>query len=261
MFNIFKNNNSQYLKATAIGKHFNLSARQMNKIFEKLRWAIKDGENWKITRLGTTNGGKQEFDKVNKVEIIVWDSKIKENIFLKEEIIKESKNIKKQIPKEDKTNLYKTNTSIRETNQKKMTNEEKKEKGDIYEIFLKEYFEEKGYIAHDNGIKNGRKDRGIDLILRANKINLFIQAKHWKKESGNTIKQDDLRKFIGDVALYLEDYPAFAMTTIKRYFITSEDILDFNAKKFLEQHKEKIEYIVIPMKDEKAPISSTFKYF
>ena len=150
---------------------------------------------------------------------------------------------------------------MRENNLQRMTNEEKKEKGDLYEIFLKEYFEEKGYIAHDNGIKNGRKDRGIDLILRADKTNLFIQAKHWKKESGNTIKQDDLRKFIGDVALYLEDYPAFAMTTIKRYFITSEDILDFNAKKFLEQHKGKIEYIVIPMKDEKASVSRAFKYF
>jgi hypothetical protein len=138
------------------------------------------------------------------------------------------------------------NTTPKRT--KKYTNYEKenKQKGDNYELFLVNHFRALGYIVVEHGLLHGQKDRGIDIILRKDNENLFIQAKNWK-EDGRKIDHSMIKAFIGDVAFYIEDNPVFGLANIKRYYITSNDVLDGSAKNFIKEHNEKIEHFIIPM--------------
>lgn len=123
---------------------------------------------------------------------------------------------------------------------------ENKIKGDAYEIYLIDHFKSQGYIVVEHGLLHGKKDRGIDIILRKDNENFFIQAKSWKN-GGRQIDHTMIKAFIGDVAFYIEDNPAFGVANIKRYYITANDVLDSSAKNFIREHKDKVEHLIIPM--------------
>lgn len=122
-----------------------------------------------------------------------------------------------------------------------------KAKGEAYEKYLVSHFKKLGYTVAPHGLDNGNNDRGIDIILKKGSEVLFIQAKNWQKNTKYDIGHKDIKAFVGDVAFYLEDNPMFAMGSVKRYYITSHDILNASAKKFIAQHHKKIESIVMPM--------------
>lgn len=123
----------------------------------------------------------------------------------------------------------------------------KKEKGEAYEKYLVTHFKKLGFIAAPHGLDNQKQDKGIDIILKKGSEILFIQAKNWEKSDQYRITHKDIKAFVGEVAFYLEDNPMFNLGSVKRYFITSNDILDPSAKKFIKQHQEKIESIIMPM--------------
>ena len=123
---------------------------------------------------------------------------------------------------------------------------ENKAKGDQYELYLIDHFKNLGYIVVEHGQIHGKKDRGIDIILRKGNENLFIQAKNWKLD-GIKINHTMIKAFVGEVAFYIEDNPAFGMANIKRCYITTNDVLESSAKQFIKQHKEKITHLVMPM--------------
>lgn len=88
--------------------------------------------------------------------------------------------------------VYKTNY--------KTTNKTKKELGNEYELQIGRYFKSLNFKIYYNGINNGKKDGGIDIIAWNSQKVLLIQCKNHKSQ----INQELLRKFIGDCKIYEE---------------------------------------------------------
>ena len=52
---------------------------------------------------------------------------------------------------------------------KKSSYQVNKEKGDMYEKYIADYYREQGYTISEHGQDNGRKDKGIDVIAKKEK--------------------------------------------------------------------------------------------
>ena len=129
----------QYIKATEIAKHFNIPIRKINKIFENLKWAIKEDKHWIATELGISAGAKQLNYKGTKY--IKWNTKIKNDFRLINAI-----NYFKDDKKIDTT---------KEVKNKTLTKKEKKEKGDMYEAYVANYFRQQNYYVREYGKEKG----------------------------------------------------------------------------------------------------------
>ena len=168
-----------------------------------------------------------ELEKI-KEEIKSLDNDIEENFELEiENYVK--KNEEKYKPKKKKNFNYK----------------ELEAKGKNYEIFVGKYFENLGYKVFYNGIMKGRKDEGIDLIAEKENEILLIQCKNWKENSKYKIKDKNLKEFIGNCFLYIEKRPEILNKKIKRIYVTSNDIYDKSAIKFLEENKNLIKKMIL----------------
>ena len=64
--------NENLITATAIGKHFNLSANKINYILSELGWARKALKGWTITLQGKKQAGLQDEDKKSGIPYIRW---------------------------------------------------------------------------------------------------------------------------------------------------------------------------------------------
>ena len=125
---------------------------------------------------------------------------------------------------------------------KRPSYQENKKRGNDYEIYVGQYYETKGYKVFYNGLKNGRKDGGIDLLAENEHETLLIQCKAWQTAE---IKQKHLKEFIGNCTTFLEDNPHIIKNP-KRIFITSSEHSERGLDKYLKQHIGKIEYIIMP---------------
>lgn len=67
------------LTATAIGKHFEISANRTNYILSELGWVKKGMKGWLVTELGKGLGGVQSKDKTSGVPYIRWPQSIVTN--------------------------------------------------------------------------------------------------------------------------------------------------------------------------------------
>lgn len=74
------------LTATAIGKHFGLSANKTNYILSELGWAQKGLKGWRVTLQGEKNGGLQDEDKKSGIPYVRWPASIIESKILKSSI-------------------------------------------------------------------------------------------------------------------------------------------------------------------------------
>ena len=68
--------NINLITATAIGKHFNLSAKKINYIFSELGWAQKALKGWRLTLQGEKQNGLQAEDKKSGIPYIRWPESI-----------------------------------------------------------------------------------------------------------------------------------------------------------------------------------------
>lgn len=129
--------------------------------------------------------------------------------------------------------VYKTNY--------KTANQIKKELGDKYELQIGEYFKSLNFKIYYNGINNGKKDGGIDIIAWSSNQVLLIQCKNHKEQ----IKQDFIRKFIGDCAIYENKHKdKIKNREVKRIF-ASNSTADYGAMKFINENKNIIDFIRI----------------
>lgn len=129
--------------------------------------------------------------------------------------------------------VYKTNY--------KTANQIKKELGDKYELQIGEYFKSLNFKIYYNGINNGKKDGGIDIIAWSSNQVLLIQCKNHKEQ----IKQDFIRKFIGDCAIYENKHKdKIKNREVKRIF-ASNSTADYGATKFINENKNIIDFIRI----------------
>lgn len=126
---------------------------------------------------------------------------------------------------------------------KKPSYQERKKRGNDYEIHVGKYYETQGYKVIYNGLINGKKDDGIDLLADNEHETLLIQCKGWQTAE---IKQKHLKEFIGNCTTYLEDNPHLKEKNTKRVFITSSENSERGLDKYLTQHIGKIEYIIMP---------------
>lgn len=119
---------------------------------------------------------------------------------------------------------------------RKFGTENKKKIGNDYEIFIGRHFEKNGYLVKYNGIENGVKDNGIDLIAINKEEILLIQCKNWSKDwvekNNKFIEQKELRAFIGDCATFVADKEFFKKFKVRRLFITSDAIFAKDAYAF-----------------------------
>lgn len=109
-------------------------------------------------------------------------------------------------------------------------------KGKEFEEFVAGHYKLDGYNINLNGIKKGRKDKGIDVICTKDEEIILIQCKNWKEDSKFKINHEKLKAFVGSCTEYVNENKLFDKN-IKLKFISSNYILDESGKKFLEESK------------------------
>jgi len=111
-----------------------------------------------------------------------------------------------------------------------------KEKGKEFEEFVAGHFKLDGYDIYLNGIKKGKKDKGIDIICTKDDELILIQCKNWKENSTYKINHEKLKAFVGCCTDYVNEHNLFHKK-LKLKFISSNYILDDSGKKYLEESK------------------------
>jgi Holliday junction resolvase-like predicted endonuclease len=137
-------------------------------------------------------------------------------------------------------------TTLQNQSIPKTTYKEKIAKGKEYEAFVSEHYTDRGYFVYENGLLNGRKDGGIDLIAVRDTELIFIQCKNWNENTKYKIEHKDIKVFEMDVYNYLEKNPIFKGDKyIKRLKYTiSGDFIHKSAIKYMEE-KNNIECEII----------------
>lgn len=220
-----------YQATSDIAIYFNISARELNQIFFKLKWAEKQDKWWIATKLGQKNGAKQEYNPKNKQRFIKWNSAIKTDNQLIN-AINEFKNI--------------NNQSEEKISKIKISYKEKIEKGKEYEEFIAKHYEELGFYVWEHGKEKGCEDNGIDLIAKKGEEIIFIQCKNWSQSSRYKISHKELKSTRQDVMDYMEKNPIFKNYNQRIIYILSNDVLHKSAYHYLEEYKEYIECEIIP---------------
>ncbi|MCI7237632.1 restriction endonuclease [Campylobacter sp.] len=162
-----------------------------------------------------------------------------------EKLINYYENIEKENNKKSQNDekLLDCYEKVYKTNYKK-NYKTKKELGNEYELQIGRYFQSLNFKIYYNGINNGKKDGGIDIIgWNCEKV-LLIQCKNYRSQ----INQDLLRKFIGDCKIYEEKNKyKIKEREIKRIF-ASNSTADYGANKFLNENRNILEFLRIQAK-------------
>jgi len=169
--------------------------------------------------------------------------------FNKEKIKKHIENENKEIEKIAKERKKKTFEENRKLRAKEMY-KKNIQKGKDYEKFVSNYFKEQGYKVKEHGLIHGRKDKGIDIIIMKNKEITLIQCKNWKADSKKKINHAMIKEFLGNCATFIEKNKDKAKNyKIKKLYVTSNYILENNAKRYIEENSEIINYRIMPFSD------------
>jgi restriction system protein len=159
--------------------------------------------------------------KIEKEKLITENNDLKQKILELEEY---EKKIKKITFEENRKEKFKNHL-------KNISN-----KGKEFEEFVAGHFKLDGYQINSNGIKQGKKDKGIDIICSKDEELILIQCKNWKEDSKYKINHEKLKAFVGCCTEYINEHKLFDKK-VKLKFITSNYILDESGKKFLEESK------------------------
>lgn len=228
LYNTIYKNEQTYQNATEIATHFNISAIELNNIFQLLKWAHKQGKWWIATDLGINKGAKQEYDQKSKLKYIKWNTRIKNDF----ELIKAIE-------------AFKELEAVRTKNDDIF----KKEKGDKYEAYVAEHYRKQGYTVWEHGKEKGDKDGGIDLFVKKGKEALFIQCKDWKNYK---INDKIVKATQTDVRNYMLENPTLtsllAECEKRIIYVTSRECLTKGAYTYIEKNSHIIGYEVIPVK-------------
>ena len=137
-----------------------------------------------------------------------------------------------------------------EENRRKRTREHYQnidKKGKEYELFVANHFRNLGFKVKEHGLIHGREDSGIDVIAMKNKEITLIQCKNWKEDSKYKITHEKIKAFIGNTEEFLNKNKDKAEGyTIKRLYVTSNDVLDSSARYFLRD-SNLVEHMILPM--------------
>jgi len=186
---------------------------------------------------------KEDKYKPKKEKPDYWKEKIYDEKYIKKEIksnsneiITDTKIINNKSKNNKKSNFYKLK-------------QEWVKKGKEYEKFVGRYFEDQGYIIKYNGIEKGKKDNSIDIIAIKKEEIIFIQCKNWKENGKHKISHKDIKAFIGDTHIFINENPQYKEYKIKRLFVMSGKILDKSALSYINEHKDIIRYLLLKMEE------------
>lgn len=128
---------------------------------------------------------------------------------------------------------------------KKYVDFDNKQKGDKYELQIGKEYQNNGYKVYFKGLKEGKKDNGIDLVAHKGDEAVLIQCKNWEHSQ---VKQEQLRIFLGDCTAYIERNQKYlAKRKIRRVFVTSCKRTDCGVKRFVAENN--VEYKIVPYKN------------
>ncbi|ANE35831.1 putative restriction endonuclease [Campylobacter iguaniorum] len=115
------------------------------------------------------------------------------------------------------------------------------EKGKKYELQISKYFKNLGYKVYENGVIKGKSDGGIDLIAHKEKETILIQCKNHNKP----LKQDIIRKFIGDCHMYEKENKQYLKNRMIKKIIISNSNMDIGMEFYIKQHELECEFMQI----------------
>ena len=115
------------------------------------------------------------------------------------------------------------------------------DKGAKYEFQIGRHFKGLGYKIYMKGMKEGKKDMGIDIIAYKDKEVLLIQCKN----SIYPLKQDTIRKFIGDCHMYEKENNKYLNNKIIKRVIVSNSNMDKGCELYFKQHKVECDFLQI----------------
>jgi len=120
------------------------------------------------------------------------------------------------------------------------SNKRLKKKGDIYELFIGNQFEEKGELVIYNGFMQGYKDGGVDVasISQQNRTINLIQCKNWENRA---LKLHDVQEIYRKLHEHPFDFLDLAANDIcsfqtKQFDIDTIQHIINDAKKNLNHH-------------------------
>ena len=164
----------------------------------------------------------------------------------------------KKYSKKEKRNKITNQTlgynSFYKKNNNKTSYKEKIEKGEEYEKFISQYFKEREWISYEHGLEKGLKDGGIDLIVKKDKEFLFIQCKNWDSNHKYKMGIKKIKEYRKKTKEFMLKNPRTSRMIvdlnykIKLVFISTEDIYTQEAKKYIKENKDILEYKIIPIK-------------
>lgn len=185
--------------------------------------------------------------KEKELELKEKELKLKEKeLELKNKEINSKDKIEIEVVKEEKKKKEFKPYTEEEKKAYALKMKELKEKGKEFEEFVAGHFKLEGYDINLQGIKKGKKDKGIDIICSKDEELILIQCKNWKENSKYKIGHETLKAFVGCCTEYINENKLFEKN-IKLKFITSNYIIDESGKKFLEESKT-LKYEVLKYK-------------
>ena len=219
----------EHRTTSILAEIFNIKTHELESILIKLEYCYKKDRWLLLTENGKTTGSIEIYDRNIKQKYILWHKNLLHDKAIREQIIKHTKEI-------EKTEVVKT------------TYKEKIEKGKEYEVFVSGHYKDRGYFVYENGLLNGRKDGGIDLIAVKDTELIFIQCKNWNENTKYKIEHKDIKVFEMDVNNYLEKNPMFQSDKYlkKLKYIISGNFIHKSAIKYIEE-KNNIEYEIITL--------------
>lgn len=237
----YNKSKGKIMTVTQIGKHFDISARTINKIFLELKWIEENGK-WKIpTELGKTQGATEKYDNKSKIKYVMWEENILEN----EAFIDA---INKTITPTQETQQQEEPTQETPTQKNKTSYKEKIEKGALYEEFVALIYKANGYTIWEHGKDKGLKDMGIDLIVKKEKKIILIQCKNWNEDGKFKIDHKDIKVFRTEGRDFINKNEIFKGYELHLKYIISGDFIHQSAIYHIEecnQENKNISYEII----------------
>lgn len=131
------------------------------------------------------------------------------------------------------------------TNNFESENQRKISAGREYEKYVAQKYIQNGYEVKYNGIENGVRDEGIDLIAyKDNKI-LLIQCKNWKETGYQEINAKDIKAFFGNCFKFVLDNGLIDKKLGFHYIFAHKETISKSALAYLENNKH-IKHKCIP---------------
>ena len=118
-----------------------------------------------------------------------------------------------------------------------------------YEAFIAEHYKKMGCFVWEHGKEKGRKDKGIDLIVKDKEEIIFIQCKNWKENTRFKIDHKEVKATRMEASDFIKENPIFQTYKNKIRYTLSGDFIHASAVKYIEEHSEILDYEVVRMEE------------